>query len=153
MSASYRNFDEFLFMANIGGREPYLPVKVTWNLSWITRMWKILLWHVRSTMYQVRSTKYQVRNTIDSLDTWYYFSISNAERWFLNVEVGIRIGIGITLLMNFEKKYEFLLCTWYLVHCTSLLQNFNPKRIHTSYLILDTIFQYRTPNADFWTSK
>jgi hypothetical protein len=43
-------------MANIGGREPYLPVKVTWNLSWITRMWKILLWQV-----EVRSTKYEIR--------------------------------------------------------------------------------------------
>jgi hypothetical protein len=38
-------------MANIGGREPYLPVKVTWNLSWITRMWKILLYEVPRRKY------------------------------------------------------------------------------------------------------
>ena len=40
-------------MANIGGREPYLPVKVTWNLCWITRNVKNIL------LYKVPSTKYK----------------------------------------------------------------------------------------------
>jgi hypothetical protein len=62
VSASYRNLEEFLFIANIGGREPYLPVKVTWNLCWITRMWKILLYPVGNTKYEIpafgRQAKY-----------------------------------------------------------------------------------------------
>lgn len=46
--------------------------------------------------------------------------MSNAEPRFKNEKVGIRNRIGITTLTNFGEKCEFLLYTWYLVHCTYL---------------------------------
>jgi hypothetical protein len=155
-------------MANIGGREPYLPVKVTWNLSWNYRNVENII--VTCTKYEIRwkytrnrpSKLGEIRNS-DTITTYftersevYFYGISTVflSNYFTKRSEVYFYGISTVFLSNYftepsaaGRRSE----VYFYGISTVFLSNYFTERsevyfypisivLRTSYLVLSTLY-------------